>query len=108
MVKVDCTSIFVNINVPFEKGSVTGEVVYQIIYGLDKKTGKIYTEVEVQDYVNVKYMGMEVKDYEGWKKLRAFHDGLGINLPEIVEAQTEGMANDWAYENVPETLPFLP
>jgi hypothetical protein len=82
--KVTSKTIFLNISVPVEIGQIKLDHVYQISVYKAKEEGKILYDIDDMDNQNVFYMGMEVEGYKGFRKLREFHNELGIDLDKII------------------------
>jgi hypothetical protein len=83
--KIVGKTIFLNISVPVEIGQIKLDHVYQISVYKAKEEGKILYDIDDIDNQNVIYMGMKVEGYKGFKKLREFHNELGINLDELIK-----------------------
>jgi hypothetical protein len=85
--KVTGKTIFLNISVPVEIGQIKLDNTYQISVYRAKEKGKILYDIDDIDYQNVFYMGMKVEGYQGFKNLREFHSGLGIDLDKLVREE---------------------
>jgi predicted oxidoreductase len=86
MVKIKVTSktLMVNLEFPIEVGQVKLDAVCQAFISQDQDTGELDGDFDFIDYNNVTYMGMSISDYGGVKKLKAFHNELGINLDALI------------------------
>jgi hypothetical protein len=85
--KITGKTIFLNVSVPVEIGQIKLDSVYQISVYRAKEKGKVLYDIDDVDYQNVFYMGMKVEGYQGFRKLREFHWGLGIDLDELVREE---------------------
>ena len=85
--KITGKTIFLNVSVPVEIGQIKLDNVYQISVYRAKEKGKVLYDIDDADYQNVFYMGMKVEGYQGFRKLREFHSGLGIDLDKLVREE---------------------
>lgn len=51
--------------------------------------GETSYDLEFQDVNDIKYMGMEIKGYDNWKKFKDFHNSMGINFNELLDKEFE-------------------
>lgn len=61
----------------------------------ESKDGGICVDLEIGiDYVNVKFLGIDVdSSYEGYKQFRASLKDLGINLDKLIDEKEIELAN---------------
>ena len=86
MFKITAIMATISFDLPVKVGEVEGTLnclahVYQT------KDGKIDLDIDSADISDVKYMGMEVKDFS---KLRKFHNEMGIDIWAQFDKQLDG------------------
>ena len=87
--KIQNRLIHLNVEVPFEVGQVKGNAIVMVCFDNSRKPDVDYADIE-----NVTYMDMPIEGYAGWKKLREFHEELGIDLNKLIESHTKTVLTD--------------
>lgn len=61
----------------FEETVTVGELKATVIANvMGNKTG---FDIDFMDITNISYMGIDISDYQDWKKFREFHKEMGID-----------------------------
>jgi hypothetical protein len=97
MIKVTSKTLIVNFETEVKLGkndAIELTIVHQaFIY--EKKNGGFDCDLELADFTNVKFLGMDVK--EGYKEFKQFKNQLlelGINLDELIDVEIEKLMNN--------------
>ena len=109
--RVESKRILVGIAVPVEIGQIKLDVVYQLCIFPSKVLGKLEYDMDLMDYENVTYMGMEVEGYKGFNKLKDFHLELGIDLNKLLNEASEKLdpqdLEKWVNDNFKDSFKEL-
>lgn len=89
--------LMVNLDVPFEIGSVKGTEQYQICLYINSED-KYAADIDVLDTADVTFHGMEVKGYDGFRRLVSTFDEYGVDLNNEILKQTLDLAKAKAEE----------
>ena len=85
-VVLESKTLLVNVKVDVEVGSVKTTCLYQICYYKNiEKGNECKPDIDLIDFEDMTYMGVEVKD---WFKLKALHLEMGIDLDKQIRELT--------------------
>ena len=97
MIKVTSKTLIVNFETEVKLGkndAIELTIVHQaFIY--KGKNGNFDCDLELADFTNVKFLGMDIK--EGYKEFKQFKNQLlelGINLDELIDVEIEKLMNN--------------
>ena len=93
-IKVTSKTLMVNLEFPIEVGQVKLNAVCQAFIHRDRESGELEGDFEFIDYNDITYMGMPIENYDGMKKLKAFHSELGINLDSLLNGEFDKIMTD--------------
>ena len=93
--KVANRLIHLSVEVPFQIGQVKGNAIVMVFFDDSRRPDIDYSNVE-----DVTYMDMPIKGYDGWRKLKDFHNELGIDLRQLVHDHTEKIMTKSVIEQI--------
>jgi len=93
-VKVTNKMMMVNFEFPITVGQVSLNAIGQAYVHKDRESGLIEGDFEFMDQNNETYMGMSIKGYDAWKKLKTFHLEFGVDLAKLIADEFDKVVNE--------------
>jgi hypothetical protein len=93
-VKITNKMMMVNFEFPIVVGQVKLNAIGQAYVYRDKQSGLMAGDFEFMDQENETYMGMSIKGYDAWKKLKAFHLEFGVDLQKLINDEFDKVVTE--------------
>lgn len=94
---VESTSLFMNIDCPvvLGDGGVKLTIIFQIIGYLDNNDKLAFEEVEVMDYKNVSFMGMDIGEgFQSFNKFKENLESMGVDFDGMIDKKVNEVESD--------------
>lgn len=86
------------LNVNFEHDVTVGNAIEatlcHIAWISENDKGELDIELDFTDIENVKFMGVPIEGYEGYKKFKATMLGMGINVDKLMDEKAAQLITD--------------
>jgi hypothetical protein len=87
-----------SLNVNFEHDVTVGNAIEatlcHIAWISENDKGEVDIELDFADIENVKFMGIPIEGYEGYKKFKETMKGMGINVSELMDKKAAELITD--------------
>lgn len=74
--------------------TIEATLVHYAFISKNDETGDIDIELDFADIDNVKFMGVPIEGYEGYKKFKATMLGMGINVDKLMDKKAAELITD--------------
>ena len=93
-VKITNKLLMVNFEFPIEVGQVKLDAIGQVYVYKSSTSNQLAGDFEFMDQDNETYMGMPIKGYEAWKKLKTFHLEFGVDLQKLINDEFDKVVTE--------------
>ena len=93
-VKITNKLLMVNFEFPIEVGQVKLNAIGQAYVYKSSTSNQLAGDFEFMDHENQTYMGMPVKGYDAWKKLKEFHLEFGVDLQKLIDNEFDKVVTE--------------
>jgi hypothetical protein len=92
--KLEHISISAVFHVPVDLPTIKCDVVLQVFASKNKpeeveKDGEYNIDIDLSNYENIQYMGMEIEEYKGFSKLKSHLNEMGIDICKIINDEAQ-------------------
>jgi hypothetical protein len=101
--KITSKTLQVNFEHDVTVGNAIEATLCHIAWISENDKGELDIELDFTDIENVKFMGIPIEGYEGYKKFKETMKGMGINVNELMDKKAAELITDEDMETLKQT-----